>query len=188
MNKKFDETMLLETDRLILRKVKEEDVEDLFNNWGSDPVTTKYLTFKTQTTKEETLKFITYWKQKYEKGELQWVIEYKENHQVIGVISGIKTYKYNCIELGYSLSSKYFNNGIMTEAIKKVINYLLNNLEYNVVEVIIPSKNIASIKVAQKVGMKKEACLRDRYKDKEGNIQDLLIYSKFKKKTNDTKC
>ena len=35
----------LETERLLLRKPKIEDVEPMFNNWASDPEVTKYLTW-----------------------------------------------------------------------------------------------------------------------------------------------
>ncbi len=57
----------LVTDRLILRKVTLDDLDDLFNNWGSDIKTTKFLTFKTHENKDVTLKFINNWISKYEK-------------------------------------------------------------------------------------------------------------------------
>lgn len=170
----------LETERLILRKVTLNDLDDLFNNWGSDVNTTKFLTFKTHESKEITLKFINNWISKYEKGGLEWGIELKENHQVIGVISADKSYKYKCVEIGYSISSKYWNKGLMTEALNKVVNYLLDECDFNIVEAIIPSNNIGSIKVAKKCGLTLEATLKDRYKDKDDNIQDLCIYSIIK--------
>ncbi len=173
---------MLETDRLILRPVEDSDLDDLFNNWSSDLITTKYLTFKTHTSKKQTERFIENLKKSCENNDFQWVIEYKENHQVIGVISGTHSYKYKCIELGYSISSKYFNNGFMTEALKKISDYLLYDLNYNVIEAIIPSKNIVSIKVAQNIGMKLEATLSNRFISKDDVIQDLLIYSKFSNK------
>lgn len=173
---------MLETDRLILRPVEDSDLDDLFNNWSSDLITTKYLTLKTHTSKKQTEKFIENLKKSCENNDFQWVIEYKENHQVIGVISGTHSYKYKCIELGYSISNKYFNNGFMTEALKKISDYLLYDLNYNVIEAIIPSKNIASIKVAQNIGMKLEATLSNRFISKDDVIQDLLIYSKFSNK------
>lgn len=173
---------MLETDRLILRPVEDSDLDDLFNNWSSDLITTKYLTFKTHTSKKQTERFIENLKKSCENNDFQWVIEYKENHQVIGVISGTHSYKYKCIELGYSISSKYFNNGFMTEALKKISDYLLYDLNYNVIEAIIPSKNIVGIKVAQNIGMKLEATLSNRFISKDDVIQDLLIYSKFSNK------
>ena len=177
-------TKKIETDRLILRQVAIEDLDDLFNNWASDVNTTKFLTFKNHDSKEETMKFINSWINKYEHGGLEWAVELKENHQVVGMISADKTYKYKCVEIGYSLSSKYWNQGLITEALNEVIKYLLDECEFNIVEAIIPSNNIGSIKVAKKCGLTLEATLKNRYKDKENNIQDLLIYSMFKEGEN----
>ena len=45
---------MLETDRLILRPVEDSDLDDLFNNWSSDLITTKYLTFRSNSYLKET--------------------------------------------------------------------------------------------------------------------------------------
>lgn len=169
----------LETERLILKKIELKDLDDLFENWSSDKITTKYFTFKTHSTKEETLKFINYWIKEYEKNSYRWAIELKENNKVIGIISTDKSYKYKCLELGYSISSKYFNQGIITEALNKIIDYLFNKCNYYVLEAIIPKNNISSKRVAEKIGMTLEATLKNRYMDKDNILQDLLIYSKF---------
>ena len=170
----------IETARLILRKVTTDDLDDLFNNWGSDINTTNFLTFKTHSSKEDTMKFINNLINKYDKGGLEWALELKENHQVIGMISADKSYKYKCVEVGYSISSKYWNKGLITEALNEIVNYLLSECDFNIVEAIIPSNNIGSIKVAEKCGLSLETTLKNRYMDKENNLQDLLIYSKFK--------
>lgn len=94
--------------------------------------------------------------------------------------SADKSYKYKCIEVGYSISSKYWNQGLISEAIKEVIKYLLYECDFSIVEAIIPCNNIGSIKVVEKCGLTLEATLKNRYKDKENNVQDLLIYSIFK--------
>lgn len=81
------------------------------------------------------------------------------------------------------ISSKYWNNGYTTEAVTSIINYLFDECNYSIIEAIIPSDNIGSIKVAEKCGMRIEAILKNRYKNKlSGRINNLLIYSIFNDK------
>ena len=172
---------MLETKRLILRKVKYEDLDDLFYNWGSDSKTNEYLTFALHKTKEDTKKMIDFWINKSEKRGYEWVIELKDTHTVIGVISADKSYKYKCYEIGYSIGSKYFNLGYTSEGVNRVIEFLFDECDCSVIEAIIPSNNLASISVANKCGLTKEATLKNRYMNKVSNeINDLYIYSRFK--------
>lgn len=173
-------TKLIETNRLILRKITMNDSNDLFINWGSDIKTNEFLTFKCHESEDTTKKMINYWFKKYQNNGYEWGIVLKDTNEMIGIISADTSYKYSTIEIGYSISSKYWNNGYTTEAIKEIINYLFKECNYKIIEAIIPSDNIASIKVAEKCDMKLEAALKDRYKDKiNGKICNLLIYSIF---------
>lgn len=173
-------TKLIDTNRLILRKITMNDSNDLFINWGSDIKTNEFLTFKCHESEDTTKKMINYWLKKYQNNGYEWGIVLKDTNEMIGIISADTSYKYSTIEIGYSISSKYWNNGYTTEAIKEIINYLFKECNYKIIEAIIPSDNIASIKVAEKCDMKLEATLKDRYKDKiNGKICNLLIYSIF---------
>lgn len=49
-------TVTLETERLILRKIKLSDYNDIFNCWTSDYNVSKYVTWNPHKTKEETKK------------------------------------------------------------------------------------------------------------------------------------
>lgn len=173
-------TKLIETNRLILRKITMDDSNDLFINWGSDIKTNEFLTFKCHESEDTTKKMINFWLKKYQNNGYEWGIVLKDTNEMIGIISADTSYKYSTIEIGYSISSKYWNNGYTTEAIKEIINYLFKECNYKIIEAIIPSDNIASIKVAEKCEMKLEAALKDRYKDKiNGKICNLLVYSIF---------
>ena len=107
-------TKLIETDRLVLRKVTMNDAHDLFINWASDIKTNEYLTFKCHDNEETTKKVISYWLKKYEENGFEWCIEVKDTKEVIGIISANTSYKYNTLEIGYSISSKYWNKGYTT--------------------------------------------------------------------------
>lgn len=62
------------------------------------------------------------------------------------MISADKSYKYKCIEIGYSISSKYWTRGLITEVVNAVIKYLLDECDFNIVEAIILSNNIGVLK------------------------------------------
>ncbi len=47
-------TPVLESERLILRPLKTDDAETVFNNWSSNPVTTRYMQWNTHSTISET--------------------------------------------------------------------------------------------------------------------------------------
>ncbi len=171
----------LQTKRLVLRKITMNDLEEIHENWATDKITNEYLTFPCHKTKDQTKKMIDFILKKYEKDGYSWCIELKENHQVIGIINGETSYKYKCIEVGYSISSKYFNKGYVTEALQSIIHYFFVDCDFSIVEAIIPSKNKASRRVAEKCNMSKEAVLKNRYRNKMNNeINDLYIYSIFK--------
>ena len=173
--------IVIETERLILRKVTMDDLDDIYSNWATDKLTNEYLTFKCHESKEETKKMMDFWINKPEKRGYDLAIQLKTNNHVIGIVSADKSYKYKCFEIGYSLCSKYFGYGYTTEAVKAIIDFLFNNCNCDIIEAIIPSKNIASIKVAEKCGLTKEAVLKNRYKNKvTGELNDLCIYSVFK--------
>ncbi len=84
-------TILIETDRLILRKFKDTDSNNMFKNWGSDANVTKYLSWQTHKDIKDSEEIINLWISKYEDNSVyNWVMELKEINEVIGNISIVK--------------------------------------------------------------------------------------------------
>lgn len=59
-------TQNIETKRLLLRRFKIEDAEDMYNNWASDPEVTRYLTWPTHSSVDVTRDLLTDWVIRYE--------------------------------------------------------------------------------------------------------------------------
>lgn len=174
----MDNTKILETDRLILRKFKIEDAEGVFNNWATDPNTNKFLSWDLHKDINETKDIITKWIEEYEKGSYNWIVELKETHEVIGSIGEQgKSLKHKTISLGYCYGSKYWNKGYASEALKRVIEYLLVNQDFYLVEANHRSSNPASGRVMQKAGMIYDGTLRKRRIDPDGTRSDMSYYS-----------
>lgn len=149
-------TKTLETNRLILRQFKMDDAQMFFDNWANDERVTKYLTWNPHKTVALTKQLLTEWINNYQYNNYyQWAIELKENKEVIGSISIVDMDEKNeTVEVGYSLSYKYWNQGIMTESLKKVIEFFFNEVKIKKLIARHDSRNIASGCVMKKCGMK----------------------------------
>ena len=174
----MDNTKTLETERLILRKFTIKDAEETFNNWASDEKTAKFLDWTPHKNIDETKEIITSWIKEYENGSYNWLVELKDTHEVIGnICEQGKNLKHKAICLGYWYGSKYWNNGYATEALRRVIEYLLKEQDFYIVEANHRSANTASGKVMEKAGMKYDGTLRKRRINPDGTRGDTIFYS-----------
>lgn len=174
-------TKEIETKRLLLRKIRIDDYEDIYNSWTSDEEVCKYVTWNKHKSSDETKGLVKYWVNEYNNDyTYRWLVVEKDNYNVIGIIDVInKNIQYMTCEVGYCYSSKYWGRGYATEALKAVIAYL-HKEEFPVVYAEHFESNIASGKVMQKAGMMYEAKLSKRVINKEGNREDILVYTSIK--------
>ena len=173
------ETKTLFTDRLILRKFKIEDADGMYKNWATDFECCKFLSWDVHQSIEVTKSVIQSWINEYEKGSYNWIVELKDTHEVIGSISAVTiSIKDNTVELGYCYGAKFWGNGYATEALRAVIQYLLNECNLYLIEARHISGNPASGKVMAKAGMHKDAVLKNRRINKYTKERnDVIIYS-----------
>ena len=79
-------------------------------------------------------------------------------------------------EVGYSLARGLWNRGLMTEALRAVIDFGFRGLNLNRIEAQHESENPASGAVMRKCGMQREGTLRQRLMNK-GRFVDVELYS-----------
>lgn len=172
-------TKTLESDRLILRKFTLDDAQGMFDNWGSDFETSKFLNWNMHKNVEETRDIIQKWIDSYEAGRYIWVVEVKDTHEIIGSISDVGISKRDArIELGYCYGSKFWGKGYATEALRTAIEYLLTEAGFYMVEARHISGNPASGRVMEKAGMHLDAVLRSRRVNKYTKERnDMIVYS-----------
>ena len=120
-------TQTLQTERLILRRFVERDAEAMFQNWASSDENLTYVTWEPHPDVEVTRNSIRNWIASYANPNYyKWAICLKENpEKVIGDISivAIDDNDSSC-EIGYVLGKKYWGHGMMTEALKAVLDLL----------------------------------------------------------------
>ena len=170
----------LETERLILRKLRISDDRDIFE-YAKVPEVSRYVTREPHKSIEDARAFINWNLERYNKGEIgEWAIELKETGRVIGSIGFVELDKVNfCGTVGYALSKEYWGKGIMTEAVKRIIRFAFEEMGLNRVEAVHIPENEASGRVMQKAGMLYEGLLRQRMFAK-GRFWDLKQYAILK--------
>lgn len=108
----------------------------------------------------------------------RWGIQLKDSPEIIGMIDVVSSSQKNEVcTIGYVLMRNKWNSGIMTEALQAVINFLLYEVEYYMVELRHLNSNPASGRVMQKCGMKKDGELPNRIKNPDGTRSNLIYYS-----------
>ena len=155
-------TQTIETPRLLLRRFTVEDVEDMFNNWATDPEVTRFLTWPLHASVEVTRELLKDWTARYEDGGyFNWAMEYKETGRVIGNISAVKiNEKVESADIGYCMSRAFWGQGLMPEALSAVMDYLFDVVGLNRVAACHDANNPKSGRVMDKAGMKLEGILR----------------------------
>lgn len=146
----------LKTERLILRREKLEDAEILYKFLGCDAEMSKYTGWNPYITLVSARKKIEEDIRNSENKDFySWVIQFKD--EIVGTIGA---YDYepqtNSIEIGYSIFRNAWGKGYATEALSEVIRYLFEEKSMNKVHAWSHRENIASQKVLEKVGMKRE--------------------------------
>lgn len=179
--KVFNNFPILETPRLILRKLSLEDAEDIFE-YAQDPEVTRYLSWDPHKSIEDSIRFIEFMLEKYKiEGYGDWGIEYKEKGKLIGTCGYTWWDRKNSkAEIGYVLSRKYWNMGLMTEAVKEIIKFGFEKMFLNRIQARCIVENFASERVMQKVGMKFEGILREDIFLR-GKYWDTKLYSILRK-------
>jgi len=177
----FNPFPILESNRLLLRAVTPEDVNEVYE-LRSNPETMKFIPRPLVTSTEMALEHIDMIAKKIENNEgINWAITLKGNPKLLGIIGHYRIQPENYrSEIGYMILPQYQNKGITSEAIHLLLDYGFNHLNFHSVEAIIDPRNHASAKVLEKNGFVKEAhFLEDVFWD--GQFIDSSVYSLLKR-------
>ena len=167
----------LETQRLLLRKVEMRDAADLYA-FGRDREVARYVLWEAYRNEADARAYIRYLHRQYRSGlPGSWGIVYKPHSKMIGTIGFMWWNEdHSSAEIGYSLAREYWNQGIMSEALKEILRYGLSVMGLHRIEAQHESENPASGRVMEKAGMRKEGTLRGRLYNK-GRYVDMELYA-----------
>lgn len=149
------ETPLLETDRLILRQICKEDVEEIFSCWMSDIEVSKYMWWKASDDIKDVEEFVDFEINQINNNKwFRWIIQSKETMKIVGT----------CLiywndedtdphwDISYNLGRKYWGSGFVTEAMREVLDFSHNDLGVNEIITSYAKENEASANVLKKLG------------------------------------
>ncbi len=178
MNTPIDVTNIrVETERLILRPWKQEDLEDFFE-YASVPGVGEMAGWCHHKTREESAQIL----HMFIDHKKTFALELKENGKVIGSL-GMEELDPDPEpdkqgrEVGYVLSKAYWGQGLMPEAVKAVIDYCFRVLHYDFLTCGHFSQNEQSRRVIEKCGFHfwKEVKHETRY----ATVEDTRLYIQF---------
>lgn len=173
----FKEFPILETERLILRELTKNDVQDLFN-LRSNPKVMHYIDRPLADSLDVINELIDKIAANYNANDgILWVISLKEDPKLLGTIGFWRLIKEHYrAEIGYILDPEQWGKGIMNEAMRAVLKYGFKDMNLHSVEAVVNPENEASISVLERNNFKREAYYRENYYY-QGKFLDSGVYS-----------
>jgi RimJ/RimL family protein N-acetyltransferase len=164
--------MVLRDGELLLRPWTEDDVEALVAGCNDPEVAHWIPTIPHPYTPEDALAFI--------RGEVRpehQALAIELSGQVVGGIGmGLNSHEYRATT-GYWVAAEARGQGICTRALRLLTGYALNELELQRVDLVTDPDNLASQRVAEKVGFQREGVLRAHLRHPDGRIRDSVMFS-----------
>jgi len=167
-------TREIQTERLLLRPWKSEDLEDLYAYSQCDEVGSM-AGWRPHTSRAEAEKALA----EYITHELHWALVDKENGRVIGAIKlnpDTNRGRFYAKAISFVLSPSYWGRGLMTEAVRAVIAYAFRKLGIDLLSAFHYEGNHRSRRVIEKCGFEYEITLKSSVKRYDGRVFDMVCY------------
>jgi [ribosomal protein S5]-alanine N-acetyltransferase len=170
LNRTFTPFPILTTERLTLRQLVINDEQEIFT-LRSDSQINKYLDRQIANTIDDARNFINKVNENINKNDsLYWAITFSDKNILVGTICLFSFSGENdkC-EIGYELLTNFQGQGIMREALEKVINYAFHVIKVQKIEAFFHRDNQPSLRLLAKFSFS-DSNLRDK------TAPDLLCY------------
>ncbi|HOX84226.1 MAG TPA: GNAT family N-acetyltransferase [Chryseolinea sp.] len=167
----------LSTERLVLQRLRYEDAEELFYTYASKPEATKFVSWPTHQSLDDTRSFLRYAIHAWSTGkDYSFSIRLKESNRLIGSF-GIMNDD-GKVQFGYTLSPTQWGRGYATEVCKCMMQ-ILKKLEGVIrIQTFVDVENVASANVLLKSGLVEEAHLVSYFKfvNQDNAAKDCILF------------
>ena len=172
---------ILETERLILRPIEQEDAKDLLLIYA-DPETLQFTPVRTRETIEEVYACIEKYEGRYKNGKpAPWAMVLKEENAVIGLCGFIKWIpELSSAEIIYLAARGYWDQGFAIEAKYTVVAYAFSDMGLNRIESHVYGGDQASLVINKALGFQVIGTIPE-YGYYKGAYRDCIVLSLLKK-------
>lgn len=152
----------LQTARLILRPLTPDDVEDLRCWLGDERIYTYWGRKASGVERNPELLFIDPrpWVKHKPSLDLRFGVVQKDAQRVIGMVEVFDIENYRMGAVGYRYHPNCWGQGIATEALRGVADFIFTKTEMDRLYAQADVRNIASNRVLEKCGFQHEGCIR----------------------------
>src|SRR6266511_4431952 len=166
----------IQTNRLSLRWISAEDVDDFYAIY-SNPEVMRYWSTPSLPDRNAASRLVSEIHEGFKRRELlKWSIALRTADKLIGSVTLFKPDStHRRVEIGYALGRAHWGNGYMHETLKALLTYAFDVLDFHRIEADVDPRNAASIRTLERLGFQREGYLRERWQVN-GEIQDALFY------------
>lgn len=168
----------IETQRLLLREYVLTDETEV-HEYACDPLVSQYDSWGPNTAAKthEHLRRRMAEQRKWPRDDVTLVADLRRESKVIGSVRLWSVDEANrTVEIGYTFNRRYWNNGYATEAASALLERAFAALKMHRVIATCDTRNIGSLRVMEKIGMRREGqLLRDRLQ--KGEWRDTYLYA-----------
>jgi ribosomal-protein-alanine N-acetyltransferase len=154
-----DAVVAWETARLVARRATRDVAQDVFDAYAQDAEVARYMIWRPHREVDETIAFLDRCERAWQDGTaFSWTLWLKEDGCLAGMIEA--RLRGSSADIGYVLRRSLWRRGLMTEAIRFVIDWALSLPGVYRVWATCDVENVASARLLESVGMEREGVLR----------------------------
>jgi ribosomal-protein-alanine N-acetyltransferase len=142
----------LETERLLLRHLTPDDLDEFGRRIFADPEVIRYLPRRDMTPRERAERAYRIFDENWSRHRYGgWLITDKLDGQPIGACD-LDPEEPSEVELGYSLATAYWGKGLATEAARAAVRFGFENAGLERIVAVVVPENTASSRLLERIG------------------------------------
>jgi len=168
---------VVNTERLVVRRLRYEDADEIFYTYASKPEATRYVAWPAHRSIADTRAFLNHTVPAWNKGlEYSFSIRLRAYNRFIGTFGLV--HDAGKIQFGYALGPLYWGNGYATEVCRAMMSMVKSIPGIYRVGTLVDTENVASCKVLFKAGLVEEVTLSKwmRFPNQDNEPRDCILY------------